>query len=42
MRLMFVHFQPSLRQDEWLSYPDPDATDETLSPISKLCNGPRA
>jgi NAD(P)H dehydrogenase (quinone) len=26
------HFQPSLRQDEWLSYPDPDATDETLSP----------
>lgn len=25
-------FQPTLRPDEWLSYPDPDAIDETLTP----------
>ncbi|MES2433908.1 MAG: NAD(P)H-dependent oxidoreductase [Pseudomonadota bacterium] len=26
------NFQPTLRPDEWLSYPDPDAIDETLTP----------
>ncbi len=25
-------FQPTLRQDEWLSYPDPDAIDDSLTP----------
>ena len=26
------NFQPTLRADEWLSYPDPDAIDDTLTP----------